>query len=205
MIPFFLSFFMASRRKLNIDFKKAGMIAFLVLIVVGFTVPAFLNAPEETTSSYAEPRLCREDTDCTLLCNDEPVPVLCSQNLCQMNSCNEYNLYEFQETPLSFTVQIRLNNETYSLAERISQNNYFVTVKQNKNEDTVSIYSKAMSLGQIFEKANIYFDENCFTIDSSSYCKNSKYNLTFTVNDHEDYTYNQFLPLDGDEISIVYE
>ena len=64
-------------------FSKILLILFLLMIVLGFTLPGFLEFDEET--QYIEPRICQNDADCYLMCEDIPVEVLCSQNLCQKN------------------------------------------------------------------------------------------------------------------------
>ena len=111
----------------NKDFlKKVVVLTFLGLIVLGFTVPGFINPTEEETSSYNEPRLCKNDAECYLLCDDVPEKVICLENLCQQNGCKDYNAFPFQDNPINFDLLISLNGETISLDERSNSVDLFV-------------------------------------------------------------------------------
>ena len=81
--------------------RKTIVIVFMALIVLGFTVPGFLHSNDENNNYAVEPRLCKTDAECYLTCDDLPVKVLCAENICQQNSCEEYAIFEFTEPPFS--------------------------------------------------------------------------------------------------------
>ena len=82
-----------AKRKKSQRVYKIGMLVLLALIVLGFTIPGFIDPTGEDQQVNVEPRLCQSDADCYLLCDDVPEQVLCSQNMCVRNSCQEYDLY----------------------------------------------------------------------------------------------------------------
>jgi len=97
-------------------FSKVVMIIFLGLIVIGFTVPGILYLnPTQASPGSAEPRICQTDSDCYLMCNEQPVNVLCTQNLCQQNSCTETSPYPYSTQPVRFQLAIVLNDTPISL------------------------------------------------------------------------------------------
>ena len=137
---------MAEKGKLG---YQIFMIAFLLMIVIGFTLPGILDGNTNTPISL-EPRVCQHDADCYLTCDDTPLAVLCAQNLCQQNSCEELSLYPFQQQPIHFTLDITLLGEKLSLANRTNSNNFFATFSGS----TVQSFS-SLPLGAIVEKANL--------------------------------------------------
>lgn len=179
---------MAKTEKL---FSKVVMIIFLVLLVLGFVVPAILN----TTSSdqIAEPRMCTTDADCYLLCDDRPVNVLCLQNLCLVNSCDEKSYYEYGEKPISFIVNI----QNVTLEERANEKNVFVLFEGNQ----VQSFTSKLPLYYILEKANIILDTQCLTFDKKQYCSSD---VVMTVNGTASTAFGNYVPQEGDVIELGY-
>src|SRR3989344_5255924 len=108
-------------------FSKIVIIVFLVMLVLGFVVPSILNNSSSGPVGV-EPRICNTDADCYLFCDDQPADILCLQNLCVVNSCEEKNYYEYSQNPVSFTVNIK----NVTLAERSSERDIFVKFTENK-------------------------------------------------------------------------
>ena len=149
---------MAKTEKL---FSKVVIIIFLVMLVLGFVVPAVLN--NSSSDSGIEPIICTTDANCYLFCEDKPVNVLCLQNVCLINSCEEKSYYEYNQNPVSFTVNI----ENVTLEERSNEKNIFVTFKGNQ----VKSFNSKLPLYYILEKANIILDTQCLTFDKKQYCR----------------------------------
>ena len=163
------------------NWKQIGMIIFLVLLVIGFAVPGFLNSDE--TNLPSEIRYCQADADCYLMCDDLPLAVLCSQNLCQKNSCPEQAYYTLNQTSINFKLEVSLNNQTLDLSQRSNPNNFFVKAqKQN-----LQVFSSGLSLKYILEKFNL-----------------SQNNFILYANGNQSYAYENYVPEEGDNLKIVY-
>ena len=173
---------------------KAFMIFFLVMLVLGFSVP-LINLGNEVPPA-AEPRLCQTDSDCYLMC-DTPVSVLCSQNLCQQNACDELQLYPFGE---SRVFQLRLFVEQKRIQLSNSDKDVFVTF----SDEEVRTFTSGLTLGQILEKAAIRFTPNCFRVNGQDYCQSDTANVTMMVNGNSSYQYNDYVPENGDLIELRY-
>lgn len=159
------------------------MIVFLVLVVVGFTVPGFLNFGEET-NTLAEPRICQNDAQCYLMCGEnqnEPVAVPCSQNLCLRNDCNEPSFYPYQSEPITF----KLTVANLSLEKLSNPSNIYVVFK----DDQVKIFTAGFSLAQILERINFDF---------------SKKAMNVSINGEEAAYYPSYVPKEGDKIILTY-
>jgi len=184
--------------------SKAGMLIFMIMIVLGFMLPGFLDIGEEENNGQqiVEPRLCNQDSDCYLTCDDLPIKVLCMQNLCQQNSCNEYVQYPFTEPPISFSLTIEAEGKEIKLNERLNLADFFV--KFNDETSDLEIYSSKLDLGNILEKLNIDFDGECMVLGSKNYCQSEGLNLEFKVNGEKSYSYENYLPKEGDKIGIIY-
>lgn len=189
------------------------MIIFLLLIVIGFTVPAFLYNDEETVQ--AQPRVCQSDSDCYLLCNEKPVMILCSQNLCQQNACEEKNNYEkerfaFNTTPHLINLELDLNKTKIELTNLTLPGNLFVRPKNGLLEGKLELYNQYLSLNQILEKFQTKLEGQCLKISSpqspQQYCSNPLENKTLKVfvNGEQNYAYGNYIPEEGDKIEIVY-
>src|SRR3989344_2485353 len=137
---------MAKTEKL---FSKVVIVIFLILLVLGFVVPGILNSSSDSAS--VEARICNTDADCYLLCGEEALNVLCLQNLCQVNSCEERPYYEYTQTPVSFILQI----QNVTLEERSDEKDIFVKFKGNQ----VQSFTSKLPLYFILEKANIILDK----------------------------------------------
>jgi hypothetical protein len=185
------------------------ILIFLVLVVIGFTVPAFLYSGEEETTTV-EPRVCRSDSDCYLFCNDKPVMVLCSQNLCQQNVCVD-NRFTFNESPRTISLEININNTNIDLSNTTLPGNLFVRVKSSSNSPPeLELYNQYLSLNQILEKFQAKLERQCLTIFSqaapqpvSQPVSQSFCNLKLFVNGKQDYAYGNYVPQNNDEIKII--
>ena len=172
-------------------FSKVMIVVFLVMLVLGFVVPGILNSSSD--SAAIEPRICNTDADCYLVCEDKPVNVLCLQNLCLANSCEEKNYYEYDQSPVSFTVQI----ENVTLEERSSEKDIFVKFAGNKAQ----VFTSKLPLYYILEKAAIILDTQCLTFDKKQYCGSD---LQMRVNGNESTALGNYIPQEGDIVEINY-
>lgn len=179
---------MAKTEKL---FSKVIMIVFLVMLVLGFVVPAVLN--NSSSEPGVEPRMCNTDADCYLICDDRPVNVLCLQNLCLINSCNENNYYEYSENPVSFVINI----QNVTLEERGNGRNVFVRFNHNQ----VQSFSPRLPLYYVLEKANIILDTQCLTFDKKQYCSSD---LHMGVNGTDSTAFGNYVPQEGDVVDLTY-
>ena len=170
------------RKKKDKLFSKILLLFLTVMIVLGFTIPAFMDQGQDT---FVEPKICLTDTDCYLMCGEdgyEPVTVLCSQNLCQQNSCEENNYYPFKSEAISFSLVVEKDGVSVDLVG--SDKDIFVKF----NGNIVSFYSSGLSLGHALEKANLETDFS-----------------EIYVNGEENYAFSEFVPEEGDKVKIVYD
>ncbi len=179
-------------------FGKVAMIAFLVMVVVGFTVPIVLNNIKPDSNTYVEPRLCQTDVDCGLLCDDLPVMVLCGQNICQQNACTQQSYYPFTEKPVTFTLNVIVENQSIDIASRANKNNFFVIFEK----DRVKVYANGLNVAQILEKANMKMNGQCMTIDQT-YCAKEGHIWVMRVKGQESPLFD-YTPQEGDVIELVY-
>lgn len=157
-------------------------IIFLVLVVVGFTIPGFLNLEED--QEYIEPRICQNDAECYLMCGEnqnEPVAVPCSQNLCLKNDCNEPSFYPYQLEPITF----QLTASNLSLEKLSNPSNIYVVFKGQE----VKVFTAGFSLAQILEKVNFDFSEKVMNV---------------SINGDVSAYYSGYIPKEGDKIILTY-
>ncbi|MBI2669477.1 hypothetical protein HYX14_06570 [Candidatus Woesearchaeota archaeon] len=173
--------------------SKVVMITFLVMIVIGFTIPSFLQSNDGKAA--AEQRICQTDTECYLMCEDIPVAILCSGNLCIQNSCKEKSLYPFQQNPLAFSLGVEVDGQTVNLTA--NPNNFFV--KFNPTE----IFSSGISLNQILDKAGMRLEGLCLQTPQGKYCNEKEKEVQVWLNGNRTYNYN-YVPVQGDTIKIIY-
>ena len=178
--------------KIDKLFSKVVMIVFLVLLVLGFVVPGILNNTSD--SAAAEQRMCSSDADCSLTCDQEPLIVLCLQNLCAQNSCTEKSYFQYNQEAISFTLQI----ENLILESRSNDKDIFV--KFNGNE--VHVFTSKLPLYYILEKANLIFDTQCLTFDGNQHCSSE---LLMTVNENNSTVFGNYIPQQDDVININYQ
>jgi hypothetical protein len=188
---------MAKREKL---FSKIVVIVFLVLIVLGFTVPGFIGQDNQIYENL-EPRLCQNDADCYLLCDDNPTAVLCSQNLCQQNSCEEFPYYPFQSEPITFTLAIKVDGVTQNLENRKDTKDLFVFLK---DENTFKVFTSGLSLAHILSKFKTAFDLECLYLGEERYCNDGEKVVQLRVNGNKSFEYQNYAPLESDVIEILY-
>lgn len=179
-------------------FGKIIIVLFLVMIVLGFTIPGFID--DEPSQGQTAPRLCQTDADCYLTCDGVPTKVLCSQNICQQNSCDEFNYYQFNDEPLTFNLLIEIDGQMQELASRADSKDFFVKSDQN----AVQLFSKGLSLGHVLEKVNIALTPDCIALESVQYCRDEEKSLSLLVNGEKSYGFSDFVPEEGDEVRIVY-
>jgi len=183
----------------KMDGKQIGMLIFLILVVVGFTAPIFINNLEPTTTISAEPRPCITDTDCSLICTDEPVAILCSNNLCAQNTCNERNYYPYNQTFTSFTLNIKLNNTLINPILLANKQDFFIIFEKNQ----VKTFSPLINLAQILEKINTKLDSQCLTINNTAHCIINNHKLQLNINNKQSYQFD-YIPQNNDQIEIIY-
>jgi len=180
-------------------------IVLLILIALGFTLPGVLyfgGSSEDGNVVNSNQRICRTDADCYLNCEEGLKSVLCEQNLCSINSCNEENSYEFDMIGHEIELEINVNGEEVNLLNNTLEGDFFV---QFSNDGKVKIFSDSLSLNQILTKTSMILNNNCLLISTESYCIDDKHELHFFVNDEEKYSFGSYVPEAGDEIKIVYE
>lgn len=170
------------------------------MIVLGFTVPGFINTDNSGPSIAVEPRLCQSDSGCYLICDDGPVHVLCSQNLCSQNSCEEYSYYAYNKDSLKFSLSVSVENEEFNLENRSDQNDIFVKFVG----DNVDIYSRGLSLNQVLEKVSMGLSSTCLSIGTQLHCEVDNSTLVLLVNGNASYEAGNYGPTDNDVIQIIY-
>ncbi len=187
-------------KKRNESLRKAGMLIFLVLIVIGFSVPLFLSPLDQSTAPIIEPRVCQDDADCYLTCDSGVVASLCFQNLCMQNACDESSPFPYQQEPSIITLSVMINGQKLPLAVQSSSQDIFVQFEG----DAVKLYSDRLSLSQILEKAGIIARYPCLISSGISYCVDNTHKLQFHINGVESFQYENYLPDTGDAIRIEY-
>jgi hypothetical protein len=164
---------MAKDKKL---FSKILLTFLMVVIAAGFTIP-MLDFEDQ---AYAiEPRICQQDSDCYLICEDTPLKVFCSQNMCTQNDCNENPYYPFYEEPIEFSFKVVDSPETLLL----SYDDIFI----NFNVEKVKFFSRGISLGQFYEKIGL---------------RNLEYKIY--INGEERFIGVDYVPEQDDEILVDY-
>lgn len=186
---------MEDRRKL---INKIIIIVFLVMLIIGFTVPTLLDLGNEQNQPAAQ-QICQADANCYLTCDDKPAAVICLQNLCQRNSCIEPDVYIYNTTPMVFNLGIEISGEKLELSNLTNSQNFFVKFEENK----VSVFTSGLLLKDILEKAKISLTAQCITTNQS-YCSNVQNKLQMQVNGTVSYSYGNYVPQNGDSVEIVY-
>ena len=130
--------------------SKILLLALIIMIVIGFTLPTFLN--NEPQTQQAKRRICQTDSDCYLMCGEEknqPVSVICTENLCQQNSCEEWTPYPYQAEPVAFELKI----ENLNLKNSSQAKDLFVKFEGSQ----VKVFTAGLSLERILEKLDYTF------------------------------------------------
>jgi hypothetical protein len=193
---------MNRKKKINQRIKQGLLLIFLAMIVLGFTVPGFIGSNQGDSSfEPAEARLCQSDSDCYLDCNDNPLAILCSQNLCLQNSCEEGSLYALHSANKEFNFEIVVNGEKLELLSRINIQDFFITFNDNGNVD---LSSSGLALRHVLDKVKVQYDGNCISFDNVQYCSNVDAELNLIVNGEKSLAGPHFIPSDGDIVKIVY-
>ena len=189
--------------------KKAGVLIFLGLIVLGFTVPGFINPTEDNNFVSEEPHLCKNDAECYLTCDDLPVKVICLENLCQQNSCEEYNPFPFGEGGLDFELSIDIEGKEIELENRKNAIDIFVDFEKKGVNYKVIQQTSRLPLSSILEKANLKLVDRCLVVDSSIYCEsdeniNSSKSALYVNGEPVD-LFERYIPKQGDIIEMSFE
>ncbi|MBU0469875.1 MAG: hypothetical protein KKA62_05510 [Nanoarchaeota archaeon] len=171
---------------------KIATLIFLGMMVIGFSVPGFLDINNEAKT--IEPRVCQADADCYLLCADKPKTVLCLNNLCQTNSCEEDSFYELEE-PIVFFMGLALENEKQDLENRSDSRDIFVKF----NGDAIRVYNSNLNLGHILEKVGMTFQNECLVVDEEKYCDGK-----MRVNGTDTYSFKNYKPKERDMAEILF-
>jgi hypothetical protein len=181
--------------------KQAGMILFLLMVVIGFTVPVILNSTDQ--GSLPEQKTCQNDAECYLTCDDLPVKVICLSNLCQQVSCDEQPAFPYSASPTVFSLQVLINNQSVNLQERINPSDLFIASSGINGED-INLFTSGLYLQQVFEKLNILLTPQCLIIGELSYCNENGKELKFYINNEPSYQPEYYIPKVGDKIKIIY-
>jgi hypothetical protein len=180
--------------KKKTNYYKILVYILMILIVLGFTLPGFLEFGDENVNNVA-PKICQGDSDCYLTCDGKPIKVLCSQNLCQKNSCKQKTYFEYQTSPTQINLKINLDNQDLKLTNLTTNKNIFAIF----NKEKVQIYSD-LSLSQILEKLNIKIDSSsCLILKNEKYCHGK-----VKVNSNEIYAFNNYKPKNNDKIEMIF-
>ena len=188
---------MAKKQQL---WAKIGLLLFLAMIIIGFTVPGFINNIDAQDLKPVEPRLCQTDAQCYLTCNDQPLAVLCTKNICSQNGCHEPTYYPLKDVPLTFSLIIETNGQKISFINRSKSEDFFVKYDHHQ----VKLFAVGLNLNQVMEKVNMRLSATCLHIATESYCSTGQHTLKILANGNETYAGGDFIPLEGDQINIVY-
>ena len=173
---------LGQKRKDSKLISKIMMYTLLITIVLGFTIPVLDFGDESSNGQTVEQRICQTDSDCYLICDDLPVEVFCSQNLCKQNSCSESSLYPFQESGLVFSLVIESAGEKVDSVVR--DGDLFVVV----DGDKVSLHTEDLSFGHVLEKLG-------YSVDPEQ--------MELTVNDEKIYSIKNYLVQENDVVKLV--
>ena len=138
------------------------------------------------------------DVDCYLMCDDKPVEALCLQNLCQQNSCLEFNPFPYQAEPITFSLELDISG-TNGL-ELQNANDFFVQFTGRE----VQIFSSRLPLAVVLEKSGMQFVNQCLIINGTEYCTNEQNRLELWVNEEQSFSYGSYVPRQGDKIKLRY-
>ena len=69
--------------------NKKQVMSLIILIIfvassVGFAVMQMGGEPEQEQKDF---KPCRNESDCILICNNVPIYVNCTDNICEINEC----------------------------------------------------------------------------------------------------------------------
>jgi len=165
-------------------FSQIMILVLLVLVIIGFTLPAALDY-NSNGQIVVEPRYCKTDSECYLICEDKPVEIFCTQNMCVQNACNEANYYAFNSSALNFELMVMNKTGSLDLGQKSDSKDIFVKFSGK----TVSIYSSGITLGQVLEKVGLKIDPTLGNV---------------SVNNQQNYAYSDYVPVEGDKMEVVY-
>ena len=154
--------------------SKILLLALTIMIVIGFTVPTFFGNQDQPQP--AERRICQTDSDCYLMCGEEknqPVEVICTENLCQQNSCEEWTPYPYQAEPVTFELKI----ENLSLKNSSQAKDLFVKFEGSQ----VKVFTAGLSLERILEKLDYTFVGEQLELNINGDISLRKRNIHFAI------------------------
>lgn len=193
----------------KIDWKKYVLIALMAFIAIGFMLPGALYFGSEagSDSDYGNgenDKICRFDTDCYLQCDDGLKTVMCNQNLCDINSCEQYQLFEYDPAGNSVEIKITIDGDELDLEDYLLftyDENFFVEFLGFD----VTVHTTGLTLNNVLERIGMSLDSNCLNIGEESYCRSNEFELTLNVNDEENFYYGDYTLTKGDIVEIIYE
>ncbi len=191
------------------QFKKYSLLLLTILIVAGFTLPGALYFASEDSSSTSEDQglaegVCLSDSDCILVCNNGSIQnVLCYQNMCEASSCDGDPYHKFSPDKKSFDLKINVQGEDLFLDEFskvFGQGSIFFTL----DDGSMTFNGDNLQVKHLLEKFGMRISGDCLIIGSQQLCSNDQFELTFHVNDEQDYSYEEYFIEEGDDILISY-
>ena len=185
--------------------KEYSVIFLMVAITLGFMLPGalYFGSDQQDQSNNNDPKtkVCSSDTDCYLTCDNELKSVMCYQNLCEIDSCEQYQIHKFLIGGLNINLEVIVNEELVNLEDRQSVGNFFVSVSEKNN---INLFSEELQLNHVLEKLDIYFKGGCLVVDSELYCNNEENKLMMIVNGEKNYAYENYFLVTNDDIIISY-
>ncbi len=182
------------KKKENL-FSKIFMITFLVLIVLGFTIPGFLNSGvNNEATTLVEERICQSDADCYLECAGQPISTICSLNLCLRNSCEEPDYFPYTKEPITF------NLEVVDLELSGNSNDFFVLFEDKQ----VQSFGKDLTLNLILSKAGVVLYNGCLLYGNEQNCGEDRQVLQVLVNGEEEVALGNYVPENEDDVKVVF-
>ena len=183
---------------------KIAIFTFLIFIIIGFTAPiigsTFFDNKTEPTSTLPEqlqnPKLCLQDSDCAITCNNQNEPIICIQNFCAKTACDQNPLFYYSYTPTTLTLNIK--NSTTELPIITNQTTAFVTSKGN----SLSVFSPDLPLFGVLEKVGVTFNQNCMIYFGTKYCQDETHSINLTVNGNSSQL--GYVPTEGDKVVLSY-
>jgi hypothetical protein len=181
-------------------FGKIVMVLFMAMIVVGFTIPGFLqNSDNSDTYADEEQRICQTDPECYLDCGTEPVAVMCFQNLCQRNSCDGADYYPLTDAT-TFTLHVILNGEAVRLENYANTQNLFFAFEEN----TVRSFTDGAAIRHVLDTLGMAMDTQCIQALGQNFCTGDGGELMVTVNGEQNFAGEYLIPAEGDVIEILF-
>lgn len=183
------------RKKEKSSFYKIIVYLLLILIAIGFTVPTFFDSDEEEN---VQKRICRYDSDCYLTCENTPSAVMCYNNFCQRDSCNQKSIFPYLAHNIKAELKIKIAGEKVNLTYLVNPNNFFIQFK----EDSFTLFAPNLTINHVLDKLGMKLISNCLQTKEKTYCSDNNNQLIFKVNNQT--AYSEQIVKEGDKIIINY-